>query len=98
VLRVVTAVLLMWIAVDLAAIHTCALPGGHRQAPARPSVSAPPCADGPVHSHAVLHPDHCFCHSLSTGADLTAALIDPLAVGHLARLSAALDHPPQLQA
>lgn len=97
----------MWIAVDLAAIHTCALQGGHGQAPARPSVSAPSCTNGPVHSHAVLHPDHCFCHSLSTGADLTASLIDPQAVGrclpdnpagHLAGLAAVLDHPPQLPA
>jgi hypothetical protein len=105
VLRIVTAVLLMWIAVDLAAVHTCVLQGGHGQAPARSSVSAPPCTDGPVHSHAVLHPDHCFCHSLSTGADLTAALVDPQSVGrslpdnpagHVLGLSAVLDHPPQL--
>jgi hypothetical protein len=105
ILRVVAAVLLMWIAADVAAIHTCALQGGHGQAPARPSLSAPICAGGPVCSDAANHPDHCFCHGVSTGADLTAALIGPQApsqavpdgeAGHVARLSSVLDHPPQL--
>jgi hypothetical protein len=106
VLRVVTAVLLMWIAVDLAAVHPCTLEGGHGQAPARPSVSASPCTDGPGPSHAVPHPDDCFCHGISTGAGHAlpvaprrqAEAVREFPTGHPLQASAALYHPPQLPA
>jgi hypothetical protein len=106
VLRIVTAVLLMWIAVDLAAVHPCTLDGGYGQAPARPSVSAPPCSDGPGPSHAVLHQDDCFCHGISTGAGRAlpvaprrqAEAVRESPTGHPLQASAALYHPPQLPA
>ena len=105
ILRIATALLLMWIAVDLTAVDTCALYGGPGEAPAHVSIAAPGSGGGPAHQHAVLHPDHCFCHGLSTGADTTAALIDPLSIsqtvpdspsGHVLRIASALYHPPQL--
>jgi hypothetical protein len=106
-LRFVTTMLLVWIAVDLAAIDTCALPAGHCRALTRTSVSSPASGGVPAHSYAALHPDHCFCRGVSTGADLTAAVIDPAAVGHSvadapsdhpSRISAALYHPPRAAA
>jgi hypothetical protein len=105
-LSVVTALLLAWIAFDLAAIDTCALDFHAQPASGQASV-APDLQGAAAHSHAVLHPDHCFCHGLSTGPDSSAALIDPFFAsggvpgappGHLLRTSSALYHPPQLSA
>jgi hypothetical protein len=107
ILRVATALLLAWIAVDLAAVDTCALHGGPARAPANERIAAPDGDGGPAHQHAVLHPDHSFCHGLSTGADNATALLDPLSIGqtvadspsgHPLRIASALYHPPQLAA
>jgi hypothetical protein len=104
-LRIVTALLLAWVAFDLAAIDTCALDVGRGRAPRQTSVAPLDSPGAVAHHHAALHPDHCFCHGLSTGADTTAALIDPFFIGrdlpdappgHLLCVSSALDHPPQL--
>jgi hypothetical protein len=106
-LRTVTALLLVWVAFDLAAIDTCALGLDRGQASAQTSVGAPDARAAFGHHHAVFHPDHCFCHGLSTGAGTRAALIAPLSVGgavpdvpsgHLLRASTALYHPPQRSA
>jgi hypothetical protein len=105
-LRLVTALLLVLIAIDLAAIHTCALDVDAMSGPPGTSVAPLDPLGGSAHQHAVLHPDHCFCHGLSMGAD-ASPLADPLnsacAVpdappGHLLKASAALYHPPQLPA
>jgi hypothetical protein len=107
ILRIVTALLLVWVAFDLAAIDTCALDFQKQAASAQTSVAPLDPQGAAAHSHAVLHPDHCFCHGLSTGADASAALIDPFFTcggvpgappGHLLRTSSALYHPPQLSA
>jgi hypothetical protein len=107
ILRIVTALLLAWVAFDLAAIDTCALDLGRGQASRQASVAPQDSPGAVAHHHAALHPDHCFCHGLSTGADTTAALIDPFFTsggvpaappGHLVSVSAALYHPPQLTA
>jgi len=107
ILRIVTALLLVWVAFDLAAIDTCALDIGGGRGSRQTSVSALDLRDALAHRHAVLHPDHCFCHGLSTGADTTAALIDPFSTsdrvpgpppGHVFDVSSALYHPPQLTA
>jgi hypothetical protein len=103
----VTVLLLAWIAFDLAAIDTCALDFHTQPASARTSVDSNDLQGAAAHSREVLHPDHCFCHGLSTGADSSAALIDPFFAsgtvtdappGHLLRVSSALYHPPQLAA
>jgi hypothetical protein len=105
ILRVVTALLLAWIAFDLAAIDTCALDVGSSRASTRTSMAPPDSRNAVAHGHVVLHPDHCFCHGLSTGADTSAALIDPFFTGgavpdtppgHLLQAATALYHPPQL--
>ena len=77
ILRFVTVLLLVWVAFDLAAIDTCALDIGGGQASRQASVAPPDSRGALAHHHAALHPDHCFCHGLSTGADTTAALVDP---------------------
>jgi hypothetical protein len=106
-LRIVTALLLAWVAFDLAAVDTCALDVARGRASRQTSVAPLDSRGAPAHHHAALHPDHCFCHGLSTGADTTAALIDPFFTsgsvpgappGHLVSVSAALYHPPQLTA
>ena len=105
-LRVVTALLLVLVAIDLAAIHTCAL--GINSASGRPLTSIA-ALDGPgsaPHQDSPLHPDHCFCHGLSVGADF-AALTEPChqagdvpdtPAGHLRTAPSTLYHPPQLPA
>jgi hypothetical protein len=107
VLRVVTVLLLVWVAVDLAAIDTCALDVDQVPASAHASVSTLDPHGASAHARVVLHPDHCFCHGLSTGADTSAALIDPFFTGgavpdspsgHLLQAASALYHPPQLPA
>jgi len=106
-LRFVTALLLVWVAFDLAAIDTCALDIGGGRASRQTSVAPLDLRGALAHHHAPLHPDHCFCHGLSTGADTAAAVIDPFFAsggvpgappGHLLRTSSALYHPPQLSA
>ena len=105
-LRRVTALLLVLIAIDLAAVHTCALDVGGVSGTPGTSVAPLDPLGGPAHQHAVLHPDHCFCHGLSMGAD-TSPLTDPFSSacaildappGHLLKASSALYHPPQLSA
>ena len=107
ILRFVTALLLVWVAFDLAAIDTCALDIGRGQASRQTSVAALDSRGALAHDHAALHPDHCFCHGLSTGAGMSAALIDPFFTGgavpdappgHLLQTATALYHPPQLLA
>jgi hypothetical protein len=107
ILRFVTALLLVWVAFDLAAVDTCALDVGSGRASRQTSVAQLDSPGALAHHHAVLHPDHCFCHGLSTGADASAALMDPFFTcggvpgappGHLLRTSSALYHPPQLSA
>lgn len=107
ILHIVTTLLLVWVAFDLAALDTCALNVDSGPAPRQTSLAPFDSSGGPAHHHVVLHPDHCFCHGLSTGADTAAAMIDPLFIGralpdsppgHLLRVSSALYHPPQLSA
>jgi hypothetical protein len=106
ILRFVTALLLVWIAVDLAAVDTCALDVDRLSAPAHTSVGPLTRPGAATHPRVVLHPDHCFCHGLSIGAD-SSALLEPFRTdgavpdappGHLLRVSFALYHPPQLPA
>ena len=106
-LRLVTALLLAWVAFDLAAIDTCALDVGSGRASTQTSMASPDSRGAVAHRQAVLHPDHCFCHGLSTGADTSAALIDPFFTGgavpdappgNLLQAATALYHPPQLLA
>jgi hypothetical protein len=106
ILRFVTALLLVLIAFDLAAVHTCAFDAHEAAGAARASLAPLTSSDGAGHSGAVLHPDHCFCHGLSIGADasvLTESLRKTGTVletppGHLLRAPSALYHPPQLPA
>jgi hypothetical protein len=104
ILRFVTALLLAWAAVDLAAIDTCALDFEKQPASAQATLSLSARHGPSPHAQVVLHPDHCFCHGLSTGADTSAAMSDPFSPGgavsdgppgHLLQASASLDHPPQ---
>jgi hypothetical protein len=106
VLSLATAGLLVLIAIDLAVIHTCALRLDEAPGPPHASVVA---LDGPgatSHQHAPLHPDHCFCHGLSTGASRAllaaprrqAETVLESPPGHPLHAAAALYHPPQLPA
>jgi hypothetical protein len=104
ILRVVATVLLVWIAADLAALDTCGLDIEHQASAALPTVAGVGHDDGGAFPHVLFHPDHCFCHGLSTGADTAAAMIVPLFIsravpavteGQVSRLSSTLDHPPQ---
>jgi len=104
-LRFVAVVLLAWIAVDLAAIDTCALdmdPG-----PAVPTSSAQAfrAPAPPAHPHAVLHPDHCFCHGVSVGPGMAVRLSTPfrttarlveITPGRFHWTTTVLDHPPKI--
>ena len=101
-----TTLLLVLVAFDLAAVHTCAFDSPKASGAARTSVAPVESADGAAHRDAVLHPDHCFCHGLSIGAD-PSVLTEPLRTlgsvcdmppGHLLQIPSALDHPPQLAA
>jgi hypothetical protein len=103
-LRFVAVVLLAWIAVDLAAIDTCAL--DMDASPVVPSSSGQSfrAPAPPAHPHAVLHPNHCFCHGLSVGPDMAARLSKPfnstarladLTPGHCHWTTTVLDHPPK---
>jgi hypothetical protein len=107
-LRIVAALLLVLVAIDLAAVHTCAL--DMTRASGRPHASTSISAlDGPgsaPHQDSPLHPDHCFCHGLSVGVDF-AALTEPchqagdvpdMPAGHLRTAPSTLYHPPQLPA
>jgi len=103
----VTVLLLMWVAIDLAAIDTCVLDFDKPSASSHSSIASPDAQGASAHPHAVLHPAHCFCNGLSTGADTSAALVDPSLTGgvvpdtppgHLLQTATALYHPPQLTA
>jgi hypothetical protein len=105
--RFVAVVLLAWIALDLAAIDTCALDADKASGRARTSVAALDSPGPGAHPHTVLRPDHCFCHGLSTGAYASPALMEPFRKdgvvpdtppGHPRQVSSALYHPPQLPA
>ena len=101
-----TALLLVLIALDLAAVHTCVLDSHGAPGAAATSVAPLDSSDGAGHPRAALHPDHCFCHGLSTGAALSvldepfrkAGTVPETPPGHLFRVSSALYHPPQLPA
>jgi hypothetical protein len=104
VLRIVTAMLLAWVAFDLMAIDTCALDVDGGTAPLKAPVACFSPQGASAHPDAVPHPDHCFCHGLSTAADTSAAVIDPFFAGgavtdtppgHLLQAATALYHPPQ---
>ena len=105
-LRVIAIFLLAWIAVDLAAIDTCALDvdatreGG-------PSATLAFCAPGSSHLPIALHPDHCLCHGHTIAPGTPTALAAPalsetsIADAAAARplgSASALYHPPQLRA
>jgi hypothetical protein len=108
VLRVVTTLLLMWIAVDLAAVHLCEPEGGHGPAPAsrHQTVAASEAPGNPVNHDAPIGPEHCFCHGISTGAGHVlpvaprgrAEAVRESPAGRPLQASAALYHPPQLPA
>jgi len=102
--RLVVVLLLVWIAVDLTAIDTCAL--DIHFGPEVPSTSARALQTPrtPAHPRAVLHPDHCFCHGLSNVPGLpirisrppsAAANLADATPGRLHWASMALDHPPR---
>lgn len=101
-----TALLLALIALDLAAAHTCVLDSPGAPGAATASVAPLDSSDGAGHPRAALHPDHCFCHGLSTGAALSvldepfrkAGAVPETPPGHLFRVPSALYHPPQLPA
>jgi hypothetical protein len=103
-LRFVAVVLLAWIAVDLAAIDTCALDMDPDPAVPTSSAQAFRAPAPPAHPHAVLHPNHCFCHGLSVGPGMAARFSRPCsAAARLADLTpgrfhwtlTVLDHPPK---
>jgi len=105
-LRLVTALLLVLVASDLALIHTCVLDAGRAPASRQQTVAAFEAPGGPVNHDAPLRPDHCFCHGISTGAG-HALLVAPRRQAEAVResppgrplqASAALYHPPQLPA
>jgi hypothetical protein len=106
VLRLATALLLALIAIDLAAVHTCALYIGAAPGPAHTSLVALDGPGAPAHQHPPLHPDHCFCHGLSTGADSAplpgpfqpAGAVPETPHAQLLRVPTSLYHPPQLTA
>ena len=101
-----TALLLVLIAFDLAAVHTCAFDSPTVSGAARTSVASLNSSGSSGHSGAMLHPDHCFCHGLSIGAD-SSVLTEPFhkvgtvpetPPGHLLQVPSTLYHPPLLLA
>ena len=105
-LRVITIFLLAWIAVDLAAIDTCAL-DVDADCEGGPSATLAFRAPGPSHVPFALHPDHCFCHGHTLAPDASPHLAAPplvettLADAAASRLhdsASALYHPPQFRA
>jgi hypothetical protein len=105
VLRFAATLLLVWIAFDLAAIDTCALDFARQPVSAQASVGPLATREAATRPRVVLHPDHCFCHGLSTGANSSPALILPgcegatvpdVPPGHLLQTATSLYHPPQL--
>jgi hypothetical protein len=102
--RLVVVLLLVWIAVDLTALDTCALDIHFGPAVPPASAHALQIPGTPAHPHAVLHPDHCFGHGLSIGPGLPIWLSNPLSAaanlpdatpGRLHWAAMALDHPPR---
>jgi hypothetical protein len=106
VLRIVTSLLLVLIAVDLAAIHTCALDAHGAQGPPHATIAAPEAGGAAACQNQPLHPDHCFCHGLSVGADFAAlaapwqpsGTVPDTPSGQVRSVPSALYHPPQLPA
>ena len=105
-LRVITIFLLAWIAVDLAAVDTCAL-DVNAECEGGPGAALAFRAPGPSHVPTALHPDHCLCHGHSLAPDAAASLsAPPLVETPIAGKAAprphgsasALYHPPQLRA
>ena len=103
-LRVIAIFLLAWIAVDLAAIDTCAL-DVDAECEGGSSATLAFRAPGPSHVPIALHPDHCLCHGHTLAPDASAHLAAPplvattLADAAASRLHdspSALYHPPQL--
>jgi hypothetical protein len=102
-LRFVAIALLAWIGLDLAAIDPC-LPDLEKQpAAGQRLVGAASSADACGHPRAMPHPDHCFCHSLSTGPGSPSSPTDLVflvraipgaAPALLIQPSTALYHPP----
>jgi len=105
-LHVLTALLLLSIAVDLTLVHTCALDVVQASDARHLTLTAVGGAGGGGHHDAPLHPDHCCCHGLSTGASRAllaaprrqAETVLESPPGHPLHASAALYHPPQLPA
>lgn len=102
--RIASVLLLVWIAFDLAALDTCALDADHLAGASGFSWQAPQPPSAAAHPRAVLHPDHCFCHGLSTGAGSPVTLADPFDRGHfvpepprslLLQPEPPVYHPPQ---
>ena len=102
--RLVVVLLLVWIAVDLTALDTCALDIHFGPAVPPASAHALQIPGTPAHPPAVLHPDHCFGHGLSIGPGLPIWLSNPLSAaanlpdatpGRLHWAAMALDHPPR---
>jgi hypothetical protein len=98
--------LLGLIASDLALVHTCALETGRAPDSRRQTLAAVDGPGGHGQHQAPVHPDHCFCHGLSTGAG-DALVIAPHCQAetvlespsrHPLHASAALYRPPQLTA
>ena len=105
-LRVITIFLLAWIAVDLAAIDTCAL-DVDAEREGGPGATLALRAPGSSHVPIALHPDHCLCHGHTLAPDASASLAAPALVETTIADEAAdrphaspsgLYHPPQLQA
>lgn len=105
-LRVIVMFLLAWIAVDLAAIDTCAL-DVDAECEGGPSATLAFRAPGSSHLPIALHPDHCLCHGQTLAPGTSEALAAPalietsIADAAAARPhggASALYHPPQLSA
>jgi hypothetical protein len=103
---VITIFLLAWIAVDLAAIDTCAL-DVDADCEGGPSATLALRAPGSSHVPIALHPDHCLCHGHTLAPDASAHLCAPSLVettiaGEAAArphgAASALYHPPLLRA
>lgn len=102
--RIASVLLLVWIAFDLAALDTCALDADHIGGASGSSWQAAQPPSAAAHPRAVLHPDHCFCHGLFTGAGSPVSVAEPIERGRfvpepprspLLQPEPPVYHPPQ---